>query len=112
MRIGKRLAILGLLMGTMSPSHSGEKFRLSVENVFYIKSIDRVIVTGSVSSGTVAAGDRLLARSNDTVIAVTVERLEHPRVKLESASRGQQVGLVLLGLRRDQVKAGDIVEAP
>jgi translation elongation factor EF-Tu-like GTPase len=89
-----------------------ERFKLEVENVFYIKTIDRVIVTGTVSSGTVKPGDHLTVRSGGTAIPVAVERLEHPQLKLESASKGQPVGLVLLGIRKDQVRVGDLVETP
>ena len=78
----------------MTSGWDAEKFKLRVENVFYIKPIDRVIVTGSVSSGTDKPGDHLIVRSDSTAVSVTVERLEHPQLKLESASKGQPVGLV------------------
>jgi hypothetical protein len=55
---------------------------LRVEDVFYIKTIDRVI-DGFVSSCTVKPGDQPAVRSGGTAIPVTVERLEHPQLKLE-----------------------------
>src|SRR5262245_44577441 len=114
MSISTRLYLLSLLniICFMTPGCGAEKFRLRVDDVFYIKTIDRVIVTGSVSSGTVKPGDHLTLRSWGATIPVTVERLEHPQLKLESASKGQPVGLVLLGIHKDQVKAGDFVETP
>jgi selenocysteine-specific elongation factor len=114
MCISTRLYLLSILsiICLMTPGCDAERFSLRVENVFYIKTIDRVIVTGTVSSGTVKPGDRLTVRRGGTAIAVTVERLEHPQLKLESASKGQPVGLVLLGIRKDQVTAGDVLETP
>ncbi len=96
----------------MTAGCGSETFKLRVENVFYIETIDRVIVTGSVSSGTVKAGDHLVVRRGNTTLPVTVERLEHPKLKLDSASRGQPVGLVLVGINKDQVTSGDFVETP
>ncbi len=112
--ISTRLYVLSLLttINFMAIGCGNEGFKLRVENVFYIRTIDRVIVTGSVSSGTVMAGDHLVVRSGSMVLPVTVERLEHPKLTLESASKGQQVGLVLIGINKDQVRDGDSVETP
>ncbi len=114
MRISTHLYVLGFLATIcfMATGCGNETFKLRVENVFYIKTIDRVIVTGSVASGTVKAGDHLVVRSRGTSLPVTVERLEHPKLKLESASKGQAVGLVLAGINNDQVRDGDSVETP
>lgn len=84
-------------------------FRLMVEHVFYIIPIDRVVVVGTVSSGSVKSGEKLTVRSGYTDIPVTVERLDHPTRKMESASTGDQVGLVLVGIRKDQVCPGNLV---
>jgi translation elongation factor EF-1alpha len=96
----------------MTPGCGSETFKLKVDDVFYIKTIDRVIVTGSVSSGTVKPGDHLTVRSGGAIVPVTVERLEHPHRKIESAAKGDQIGLVLVGIRTDQVSAGDFVQTP
>jgi selenocysteine-specific translation elongation factor len=88
---------------------SDSLFRLMVEHVFYIIPIDRVVVVGTVSLGDVKPGDKLIVRSGYTDIPVTVERLDHPNRKLESAATGDQVGLVLAGIRKDQVRSGNLV---
>jgi selenocysteine-specific translation elongation factor len=101
---------LGLMLMT---NGCGERtFKLKVDEVFYITAIDRVIVVGVVSAGTVKAGDRLTIRSGGTNVSVTVERLDHPQRKMQSARAGEQVGLVLQGIRKDQVRAGDFVVRP
>jgi translation elongation factor EF-1alpha len=114
MHISRRLFLLSFLgmIWFMTPGCGSETFKLKVDDVFYIKTIDRVIVTGSVTSGSVKPGDRLTVRSGGTTLPVTVERLEHPQRKIESAAKGDQVGLVLVGIRKDQVRAGDFVETP
>jgi selenocysteine-specific translation elongation factor len=93
----------------MTPGCGDISFKFKVDDVFYVTTIDRVIVTGTVSSGIVKPGDKLIVRNGSTDISVTVERLEHPTRKVESAAAGDQVGLVLVGIRKDQVRSGDIV---
>jgi elongation factor Tu len=104
------LSCIGLItLWLMTPGCGDNAFKFKVDNVFYIPTIDRVIVTGTVSSGSVKSGDKLIVRSGSTDIPVTVERLEHPTRKVESAATGDQVGLVLVGIRKDQVRSGDLV---
>jgi elongation factor Tu len=93
----------------MTPGCGDSSFSLRVDHVFYIITIDRVIVTGTVSSGSVKPGDELIVCNENTDIPVTVERLDHPTRKIESAATGDQVGLVLLGIHKDQVRSGDLV---
>ena len=82
---------------------------LEVAHVFYITTIDRVVVVGTVSFGSVKPGDQLIVRNGRTDVPVTVERLDHPTRKMETAAGGDQVGLVLVGIRKDQVHSGDLV---
>ena len=99
--------VIALLL--MMPGCRESSFRLKVDEVFYITTIDRVVVVGIVTSGSVKPGDRLIVRSGSTDVAVTVERLEHPQRTMKSAGTGDQVGLVLQGIRKDQVRSGDLV---
>ena len=114
MHISTRLFLLSFPSSIcfMASGCGSETFKLKVDHVFYIRTIDRVIVTGSVTSGSVKPGDRLTVRTGDTAVPVTVERLEHPQRKIERAARGDQVGMVLSGIHQDQVRPGDFVEAP
>jgi selenocysteine-specific translation elongation factor len=104
------LSCIGLIaLSLMTPGCGDSSFKFRVDDVFYITTIDRVIVTGTVSSGSAKAGDKLIVRIGSTDIPVTVERFEHPTRKVESAATGDQVGLVLVGIRKDQVRSGDFV---
>jgi selenocysteine-specific translation elongation factor len=93
----------------MTHGNGNSAFAMKVDHVFYLQRIDRVMVTGTVSSGSVTAGDRLLVRGGGTDVSMTVERLEHPHRTLEKAGPGDEVGLMLHGIRKDQVQSGDIV---
>jgi elongation factor Tu len=104
------LSCFGLIPFLLMTSNCGNSpFKFKVDDVFYVTTIDRVIVTGTVSSGSVKPGDKLVVRSGSSDIAVTVEGLEHPTRKTDSAASGDQVGLVLVGIRKDQVRSGDFV---
>lgn len=44
--------------------------------MFYIKSLDRVIVTGVIEGGSVRTGDRLAVKTANGTVAVVVQNLE------------------------------------
>jgi selenocysteine-specific translation elongation factor len=85
-------------------------FSLTVEEVFYIKPpVDRVILVGTITEGSVKAGDSLTVKCKGGDVPVIVDALEHPSGPMEKAGKGQQVGLKLSGIRRDQATRGDQV---
>jgi selenocysteine-specific translation elongation factor len=86
-------------------------FKLRVDDVFYVEKGGRVIVVGFVSSGSVKPGDRLTVHGGSASVPVTVERLEHPERSMSVAREGDQVGLMLHGIGKEQVQAGDWVES-
>jgi hypothetical protein len=98
---------------TTTPTDAAPLMTFTVEHVFYIKPpVDRVIVVGTIADGTVRVGDHLVVRTKAGPVAVSVENIESIRQgDLTQASKGQQVGLRLTGVRKDQVIAGDRVTA-
>lgn len=86
-------------------------FSFTVDDVFYIKPPhDKVILTGAVSEGTVRVGDALVvqcASGDIPVVLMGIETLD--RGPVNEASVGQQVGLDLRGIRKDQPTRGDRV---
>ncbi len=84
---------------------------LAVEAVHTIEGRGTV-VTGKVEQGRVAVGDRVevlgLGGALDTVVT-SVEAFHRPQ---QSAEAGQNVGLLLRGVRADQVERGQVVAAP
>ena len=86
-------------------------FLLEVENV-YTNERRRTVVTGKIEQGTVRTGDKAevlgLGGSIETVVT-SVEAFHRPQ---ESATAGENVGLLLRGIKSDQVERGQVVAAP
>ena len=88
------------------------EFRFLVKEVFYIKPpVDRVILVGMVEEGTIHAGESaLLIHTPLEVIPVTIETIETVKNgEITTATKGQQAGLRLQGIRLDQIRQGDLV---
>jgi translation elongation factor EF-Tu-like GTPase len=85
-------------------------FRFKVEDVFYVKPIDRVILVGTVQDGTVRAGDDATLECAAGSISVVVEGIEAFRQgEVKQATKREQVGLRLRGITKDQPFRGDRV---
>jgi len=85
----------------------------TVEHVFYIKPpVDRVILVGTINDGVVQVGDKLVVHTAAGPIDVAVDNIESiQQGDLKQAAKGQQVGLRLSGIRKDQPAIGDRVTA-
>lgn len=82
-------------------------FELSVVDTFTISG-GVVVVTGVVAEGNVASGDTVcLVRANGARREVTIGGIERFRKILDSASKGDHVGLLLDGLKKGDVDKGD-----
>ena len=68
-----------------------------------------IIVTGTIASGMIKVGDTVKLKNiaSDSVRVVTVAGIEMFRRVLDSATEGENVGLLLCGVTRDEVNAGD-----
>jgi hypothetical protein len=107
------LAFLGC-GGTSSMPQPGPRssaFSFTTKEVFYIKPpVDRVILVGTVNEGTVRVGDSLVVESYGKEIPVVLDGIETiHRGPVQEAGAGQQVGLKLTGIRKDQPARGDRV---
>jgi len=89
-------------------------FQFTIQDVFYIKPpVDRVIVTGTVDHGSIHAGDSASLLCKSGTLAVTVEGIEGFKIgELKVANAGDNVGLKLVGVTKDQPAPGDKVIAP
>ncbi|MBJ7358433.1 EF-Tu/IF-2/RF-3 family GTPase [Nocardioides sp.] len=86
-------------------------FRMVVEDVFTIKRRGTV-ATGRIGSGNVRVGQQVRIRRAGTVLGTTsVTGVEMFRTKLETASAGDNVGLMLAGGTGDNVMRGDVLES-
>lgn len=86
-------------------------FLVAVENVYTIEGRGTV-VTGKVEQGTVRVGDRAEVLGLGGVVETVVTGIEAFRRPLECAEAGLNVGLLLRGVKADQVERGQVVVAP
>jgi selenocysteine-specific elongation factor len=103
-----RAALDGLAGGSPSRAADGP-VRLPIDRVFTLRGIGTV-VTGTLWSGTVAAGDRLAIEPGGREARVRSVQV-HDR-QVESAAAGQRVALALVGVERSQVRRGHTAATP
>ncbi len=85
-------------------------FQMTVEDVFAIQNRGTV-VTGRVASGTVRVGMQVnVVRDGGVAFTTEVSGVEMFRKVLDSASAGDNVGLLLKGLSREQLHSGDLIQ--
>lgn len=90
-------------------SDAGSGFRMVVDEVFFISGRGTV-VTGRVGAGSVAIGGRVtIERAGRPPLASEIAGIEMYRRKAELATVGENVGLQLRGLDRDDIASGDVV---
>jgi translation elongation factor EF-Tu-like GTPase len=96
-----------------SPATSVATMNFIIEHVFYIKPpVDRVILVGTIQEGTVRAGQLVVVHTSAGDVNATIEGIEMFKgLDVQQASKGQQVGLRLTGIRKDQPVSGDHVTA-
>ena len=85
-----------------------DAFVLDVEDVFSIRGRGTV-VTGKVASGTVRIGDELVVDGPRGSIRTKCKGVEMFRKLLDKAVAGDQVGLLLEGIEKDDVARGSRV---
>ena len=98
----------------MSPSMatstgaSNTGFRMTVQDVFSIKGRGTV-VTGTVESGMITEGAAIEVHGPSGVTQTVVQGIEMFRRTKSQANVGDNVGILLRGLQRDQVQRGDVL---
>jgi uncharacterized protein YegJ (DUF2314 family) len=102
--------------GPPHPSQTASRqptFVFTVALVFHTDSpVDRVILAGTVNVGTVSVGDSLTVQCQGGDVAVVLEGIVTlDRGQVRQASKGQEVSLVLRGIRKEQPARGDRVVA-
>ena len=91
----------------MSPDAS---FQFTVEDVFTIRGCGTV-VTGRIASGTIKEGDEVLITRPGASKKTTVAAIEAFRKQLKEAKAGDNVGLLLRDITKDDVQRGDVLSA-
>jgi elongation factor Tu len=86
-------------------------FRMTVEDVFTIKGRGTV-ATGRIETGAVRVGQQVrILRAGTELASTTVTAVELFREQRETASAGENVGLLLTGPTGDNVMRQDVLES-
>lgn len=84
-------------------------FRITVEDVFSVTGRGTVVV-GRVESGSIYVGETVtLQRTNGSCRSVMIIGIEMFRKMVQLASTGDQVGILLREISRNEIAAGDIL---
>jgi translation elongation factor EF-Tu-like GTPase len=78
---------------------------MTVEDVFSIRGRG-LVATGRVEAGSVRVGDEVSVNAS---LRVPVDGIEMFRKTLDSASEGDNVGLLFKGLAKGDVNRGDVI---
>jgi translation elongation factor EF-Tu-like GTPase len=88
----------------------GGGFTMPVDDVFTITGRG-VVVTGRIATGVATVGQPVNVVRNGAVVASTkVNGIEMFRAVKESATVGDNVGLLLDAMSRDQLNSGDLIQ--
>lgn len=93
----------------VTPRESTGPFRMAIDRSFTMKG-HGTVVTGSVSSGTVAVGDSLELMPKN--VTVKVRALQSHSQEADSLGRGQRAALNLTGIHYRDIQRGQIVATP
>jgi translation elongation factor EF-Tu-like GTPase len=92
-----------------NPPISDVHFSIVAQGVFSISGRGTVI-TGEVAIGEIAVGDRVkIIKKNGQRIESAVAGIEQFRKMLDTAKKGDNIGLMLSGVTKAQIEKGDIV---
>jgi len=83
-------------------------FRMTVEDVFFIRGRGTV-VTGRIESGTLNTNDEIYLRRSNSSRKVTVNGIEMLRKLLDQARAGDNIGVLLRDLTKQEVEKGDVL---
>ena len=83
-------------------------FRMTVEDVFFIRGRGTV-VTGQVESGTLNVNDEIYIRRQNSSKKVTVTGIEMFRKILDQAKSGDNVGILLRDITKQEIEKGDVL---
>jgi elongation factor Tu len=95
-----------------TPERSTEKdYLMPVEDVFSISGRGTV-VTGAISQGTVNLGDEIEIVGLKDTVKTTVTGIEMFRKEMDYAEAGDNAGILLRGIKKEDVQRGQVLVKP
>ncbi|MFC9996222.1 hypothetical protein [Nocardia sp. NPDC127526] len=96
----------------MTESAAAAPFRMTIEGVFTITGRG-TIVAGTVEQGAVSVGDDVEIIGAADILLARIRGIDFVcRPRTDPQERPNTLGLLLDGVRKDQIAVGDIVAAP
>ncbi len=86
-------------------------FRMTIEDVFSIRGRGTV-VTGRIEQGTISVGDTVQLDRPGLSKTIVVDGIETFRRSVDQAQAGDNVGLLLHDVSKDEVQKGDVLTGP
>lgn len=83
-------------------------FRMIVQDVFSIKGRG-TIITGRIESGTITVGNEILLQGKNSIKTTVVSGIEVRRKVNGHAKTGDDVGILLKNIEKEDVQQGDIL---
>ncbi len=83
-------------------------FRMTVADVFFIRGRGTV-VTGQIESGTINVNDEIYLRRSNSSRRVVVSGIEMFRKLLNQAQAGENVGILLRDVVKQEIEKGDVL---
>ena len=83
-------------------------FRMTVEDVFAIRGRG-IVVTGRIESGIIKVGDEIFIQRAGISQKSIVTGIESFRKQLKQAEAGNNVGILLADVNKEDVQRGDVL---
>lgn len=110
-RDGTKSKDVDVLLAEANAASPTGPFRMVVEDVFSIKGRGTV-ATGRIETGSVRVGQAVrILRAGTVLSTTTVTGVEQFRKVLDSATAGDNVGLLLGGVTQENVMRDDVLES-
>ena len=94
------------------PRETSKPFLMPVEAV-HVKQGRGTIVTGKIEQGTIKIGDKVdIVGQNKEILTTTVTGVETFKQELDEGQAGDNVGLLLRGIAKKDLKRGNLIAAP
>ncbi len=86
--------------------YDDQPFYMAIQDVFTISG-KGLVISGVISRGTVRVNEEyVISSTEETVIATKIEQF---RRQIEVATRGDEVGILITGATKENIKCGDLI---
>lgn len=105
------VGLAGFTLGQPTQAEENKPFLMAVEDAFYITGRG-MVATGKIERGKVKPGDTVELVGIRPAKTVTVTAIEAARKVLDEGKAGDNVGLLLRGINKDEVERGQVLAKP